>query len=75
MKEKDDSMSKYKKRGVQIYNQIGRGKVLTLFFFLTFVAISPVAAFDFDRFSFSLQPKIPTDDGSLSDYSLGACRT
>jgi len=35
------------------------------------VSASPVAALDFGRFSFSLQPKIPTDDGSLSDYSIG----
>ena len=38
---------------------------------LAVVSASHVGAFDFDRFSFSLQPKIPTDDGSLSDYSIG----
>ena len=36
-----------------------------------FVSASPIAAFDLDRLSFTIQPKIPIDDGSLSDYGIG----
>ena len=38
---------------------------------IVFLLVSPVNAFDFGKFSFSIQPKIPTDEGSLSDYGIG----
>jgi hypothetical protein len=46
-------------------------KKTALILLLIFVSVSSVIAFDLGRFSFTIQPKIPTDDGSFSDYGIG----
>jgi len=46
-------------------------KKTALILLLILVSASSVVAFDFGRFSFTIQPKIPTDVGSISDYGIG----